>query len=398
MVPGISASSINKLFYEVLFAATCWPRELRREEKMTVDSPGPVMLEIFHPQQRILTIPARLNSLPATAAETIWVLAGRDDMEFLQFYLKRALDFSDDGKVWRAAYGPRIRLYPEQTAYLHPKYSCADWRGHYHDQLGAIVEELKAHPSSRRAIIGLLDPVDDHHNFTAKDFPCTQYLHFIVRSGCLDLDIHIRSNDILWGLTGVNIFEFTVFQELVASMVNIPIGKYFHIADSLHYYTDYQKRMDNILESPHFDIYDYLPLPLPIQASNDDSLAEMDSALDGFMYLEKVLRSEPVSSSKFQIAMMAATETIERLPLPLPDICRCMLIYIALIKGGYSRMTSGSMIHSILSEIGDPAVKVGMIEWLIRQKTIGRDSKAEVMREIPDYLKSCIGNFIKENG
>ncbi|KKK69612.1 hypothetical protein LCGC14_2932300 [marine sediment metagenome] len=83
MVPGISAPSINKLFYEVLFAATCWPRELRREEKMTVDSPGPVMLEIFHPQQRILTIPARLNSLPATAAETIWVLAGRDDMEFL---------------------------------------------------------------------------------------------------------------------------------------------------------------------------------------------------------------------------------------------------------------------------------------------------------------------------
>ncbi|KKK69611.1 hypothetical protein LCGC14_2932290, partial [marine sediment metagenome] len=145
--------------------------------------------------------------------------------------------------------------------------------------MGAVVEELRARPSTRRAIIGLLDPVDDHYNFTAKDYPCTQYLHFIVRNGCLDLDIHIRSNDILWGLTGVNIFEFTVFQELVASMVNIPIGKYFHIADSLHYYTDYQQRMDNILQAPHFDIYDHTA-PFTIhRISSNHSLANMDIAL-----------------------------------------------------------------------------------------------------------------------
>ena len=218
----------------------------------------------------------------------------------------------------------------------------------------------------------------------------------------MDLDIHIRSNDILWGLTGVNIFEFTVLQELVAYMVNIPIGKYFHIADSLHYYTDYQKRMDNILHSPHFDIYDYTTPFNPPQVSNNDSLVEMDTALNEFMDAEKVLRcgsarfNADVPLKDFQNAMQIATKIIKRLPLPLPDICRCMLIYIALIKGGYSRMTSGSMIHSILSGMSDSAVKVGMIEWLTRQKTISKDFKNDVMKDIPGHLMPHIGNFIKK--
>lgn len=395
MVLGIAAASINKLFYKVLSAASNWPRELRREGRMTVDSPGPVTLEISVPQQRILTIPARLNSLPATAAETIWVLAGRDDMNFLHFYLKRALDFSDDGKTWRAAYGPRIRLWPEQTAYLHPKNICSDWRGHYHDQLEAVIEELRSRPSSRRAVIGLLNPVTDHDNFTAKDYPCTQYLHFIPRSGRLDLDIHIRSNDILWGLTGVNIFEFTVLQELVAYMVNIPIGKYYHIADSLHYYTDYQKRMDNILQSPHFDIYDHVKSHTSFQNPKLKDLDAMDGVLKEFMDLEKFLRE---AYNGFKNNMQEALEMIRRLPMPLPDICRCMLIYLTMRYWRYDPVMCRVLIRSILLEIEDPAVNIGMIEWLTRQKSLSRDFTHNLIKDIPEYLRAKIGNFIKENG
>src|SRR5690348_6824007 len=61
------------------------------------------------PQERCLVTPRRRNNIFATIAETMWVLAGRNDLAFLTRYLPRAQDFSDDGQIWRAAYGPRLR-------------------------------------------------------------------------------------------------------------------------------------------------------------------------------------------------------------------------------------------------------------------------------------------------
>ena len=403
MITAISGSSINKVFYQVIERSLrqgedAWPREKRRGGRDTVDSPGPAVLEITNPLHRILTIPARLNSLPATAAETIWVLAGRDDMEFLSFYLKRAPDFSDDGKVWRAAYGPRLRRW-STTEDLEPTEDLYDPP---HDQLAAVIAELRERPESRRAVIGLLNPARDHENFTAKDFPCTQTLHFIPRSGHLDLDIHIRSNDILWGLTGVNIFEFTVMQELVAHMVALPVGRYYHIADSLHYYTDYQKRMENMLNAHHFDIYDrinsYPSAELPVCIAQDFGLSVMDDLLKEFLVVEQELR-QPLGN--FKKAMEDAYNIIRWMPLPLPDICRCMLIYLATKMqdqtGERYRMQCCNEIISVLQQIRDPATKVGMIEWLIRQKELGDSAfKAAIMKEVPDYIKPHIGNFIRE--
>jgi hypothetical protein len=65
---------------------------------------------LLEPRNREILLPSRKASLPAQIAETMWVLSGRDDVEWLSHYLKRAKDFSDDGEVWRAAYGPRLRL------------------------------------------------------------------------------------------------------------------------------------------------------------------------------------------------------------------------------------------------------------------------------------------------
>jgi thymidylate synthase len=54
-------------------------------------------------------LPGRNNNVFAQLAETAWVLAGRNDLAFLGHYLPRVADFSDDGRTWRGAYGPRIR-------------------------------------------------------------------------------------------------------------------------------------------------------------------------------------------------------------------------------------------------------------------------------------------------
>ena len=66
-------------------------------------------ITLTEPWDRYPRLPLRKASLPAQIAETMWVLAGRNDVEWLSYYLPRAAEFSDDGKTWRGGYGPRLR-------------------------------------------------------------------------------------------------------------------------------------------------------------------------------------------------------------------------------------------------------------------------------------------------
>ena len=86
-------------------------------------------------QQRYITLPGRKVSVPAQIAETMWVLAGRNDVDWLSAYLPQAPKFADDGKYWRAGYGPRLR----------------HWNGT--DQLKNVIRLLKTDPATRRAVI-----------------------------------------------------------------------------------------------------------------------------------------------------------------------------------------------------------------------------------------------------
>ena len=89
----------------------------------------------------------------------------------------------------------------------------------------------------------------------------------MIVNGRMNCYVHIRSNDIVWGFSAVNVFNFTLMQEYVAMMVGVPVGQYFHYADNLHVYEDFvplveQMAKENIQDYPsgHFyynqDIHD----------------------------------------------------------------------------------------------------------------------------------------------
>ena len=84
------------------------------------------LTKISHPTERFLVLPHRNNNVFAQVAETMWVIAGRDDLHFLKHYLPRAEEYSDDSLTWRAAYGPRLRK----------------WKGKV-DQLQGVVNRLR---------------------------------------------------------------------------------------------------------------------------------------------------------------------------------------------------------------------------------------------------------------
>lgn len=185
------------------------------------------LIEVSDIRSRYVLLPHRNNNIFASIAESMWVLAGRNDLKFLSAYLERAVDFSDDGLTWRAGYGPRLRY----------------WNGV--DQLAEIVKILRKEPLSRRAVASLYDPGRDF--VESRDIPCNNWLHFLMRDGRLDLHVAARSTDIWWGFSGINAFEWTLLLEVMSRWLQCTPGRLVFFSSSLHLYERHFDRASRLL-------------------------------------------------------------------------------------------------------------------------------------------------------
>jgi len=187
------------------------------------------LLRIRNPDERVITLRHRNNNIFALIAETIWVLGGRDDLEYLCHYLPRAIDFSDDGKTWRAAYGPRLR----------------NWNGV--DQFKEIVRIINNDKNTKRAVMEIFNPQKDYVD--SKDIPCNNWLHFMVRNGQLHLSVTLRANDAVWGFGGINSFEWSVLQEMMAFWTGTSVGNLSWFVGTIHIYKRHYKTAIKILDT-----------------------------------------------------------------------------------------------------------------------------------------------------
>jgi thymidylate synthase len=156
--------------------------------------------------------------------ESIWMLAGRRDVKFVEQFVKRMRNFSDDGKKFHAAYGYR-------------------WRKNFRqDQLVKIIEGLRMSADCRRQVLGIWDVKKDLGR-TGLDLPCNLGATFQQNhKDELDMVVHNRSNDGIMGLTGANICHFSILQEYIAAGINAPVGKYWQVSSNLHVYmSDFEK-------------------------------------------------------------------------------------------------------------------------------------------------------------
>lgn len=217
---------------------------VKRETRGSVcyELPEPAMFKITNPMAREVTIPERnwFKTLPY--AESLWIASGRNDMAYILHYLPRMADFSDDGIYMRGGYGPRYRDYNGESDDYRIESINVRQSGSV-DQLSYVVECFKADNETRRAVMSFGDPIKDDFDDNGglketKDIPCTRELHFMKQSGKnkLDLTVRMRSNDLIWGASAVNIFNYTFMQEYVAAILGLEVGNYYHIVDNLHFY------------------------------------------------------------------------------------------------------------------------------------------------------------------
>lgn len=176
------------------------------------------MLEITNPLCRVSRTEMK-GRFYSALGEFFWYLAGSNDLEFIKYYLPRGgYEAEQDGHTVWGAYGPRMFN-------MHGSVN----------QFSSVIALLKAKAPTRRGVIQLFDANDiamDH-----ADIPCTCALQFMVRKTGVDLFVTMRSNDAYKGLPH-DVFAFTMFQELVARELALPLGRYKHAAGSLHLYHD----------------------------------------------------------------------------------------------------------------------------------------------------------------
>lgn len=178
-------------------------------------------ISIRNPRRRwvVSRVPA-LN--PAFAlAEAIWILAGRDDSAFLNYFNPKLPNFAGRGARYHGAYGYRLRCHLGM------------------DQLSRAYEALKHNPSSRQVVLQVWDARSDLPGErglpVAEDIPCNVLAMLKVRDGRLEWTQIIRSNDLFLGVPH-NFVQFTVLQEVLAGWLGMEAGPFNVLSDSLHVY------------------------------------------------------------------------------------------------------------------------------------------------------------------
>jgi thymidylate synthase len=230
--------------------------------------PDPVIVTYTHPTERVLFNAVRDANPFFSLYESLYFLAGRNDVAPLAYYNSRMVEFSDDGETLNDSYGYRWhngRHFQRGVNYPYGRTN----------QLDDIVDHLRRKPESRRAVLQMWNVEDDLLKIDdSKAVCCNLSAVFRVETGrcplcrgfgvvsgndpidpsyrvpcpkCqgvshdqpefLNMTVFNRSNDLCWGMLGTNAVHFSFLLEYMAARLGLKVGKYHQVTSDLHAYT-----------------------------------------------------------------------------------------------------------------------------------------------------------------
>lgn len=207
-------------------------------------------ISIKDPRQRWITARKPAFNIAFAIAEIVWIMNGRKDSKFLNFWNSKLPKYAGKSLEYHGAYGHRLR------------------KNYGFDQLEKAYFALKNNPKSRQVVLQIWDPNRDFPDIeggaVSADIPCNIVSLLKVRNGKLEWQQIMRSNDILLGLP-YNIIQFTTIQEIMAGWLNLEVGTYNHLSDSLHMYLEKERNF-------------YADNNLKINSNTDDLRIEKDKS------------------------------------------------------------------------------------------------------------------------
>lgn len=296
---------------------------------------------IEEPRERwILSREPALN--PAFAiAEVVWILAGRNDSAFLNFWNPVLPRFAGSGPTYHGAYGHRLR---ENLGI---------------DQIDRTYEALRHNPDTRQAVLQIWDGRKDLPTSegapNSEDIPCNICSFLKVRDGKLEWVQLMRSNDLVLGLPH-NVVQFTSLQEIMAGWLGLEVGTYHHFSDSLHVY---ERTFEDLARSTEVHV-----------PANPDRLdiprGEFDEIFPDLEKRFEELRSDRLSEPRFRELLGSAS---------MPD-SYLNLLRIAAADSARRRGWSAAA-EEAAGSCTNPVLHVAWERWAKRQRERSRTRERE---------------------
>ena len=171
--------------------------------------------------------------------ELLWFLSGDTNIAYLK---ENNVDIWDE---WAHEGGELGPVYGKQWR------SWVGADGTTHDQIRAVIDEIRRDPNSRRLIVSAWNVGD----LSAMALPpCHVLFQFYVLNGRLSCQLYQRSADIFLGVP-FNIASYALLTHLVAQVTGLRVGEFVHTFGDLHLY-------ENHLEPARVQL-EREPYPLP---------------------------------------------------------------------------------------------------------------------------------------
>ena len=104
-------------------------------------------------------------------------------------------------------------------------------------QFDNVVEILRNNTDTRQAAITIYDAKQIEPGDYIYDTPCTYAVQFSIINNKLCMSVYMRSNDIWYGFCNDQ-YQFASLQKMVADMLSIDVGWYYHHAHNMHLYNN----------------------------------------------------------------------------------------------------------------------------------------------------------------
>ncbi|MDH7799629.1 MULTISPECIES: thymidylate synthase [unclassified Beijerinckia] len=155
--------------------------------------------------------------------ELLWFIAGDTNVRYLH----------DHGvSIWNEWADANGDLGP---VYGHQWRSWTGADGQPHDQLKALLSEIKRNPDSRRLIISAWNVADLP---AMKLAPCHCLFQFYVANGRLSCQLYQRSADVFLGVP-FNIASYALLTHMIAHVSGLEVGDFVHTFGDAHLYNNH---------------------------------------------------------------------------------------------------------------------------------------------------------------
>jgi thymidylate synthase len=193
------------------------------------DRTGTGTLSMFGPQMRFdlaagfPLVTTKKVHLKSVVGELLWFIRGDSNVRWLH---ERGItiwdEWADENGDLGPVYGRQWRAWPAPD-------------GRRIDQLGAVIEQIRSDPDSRRHVVSAWNVADIPQMALA---PCHALFQFYVADGRLSCQLYQRSGDLFLGVP-FNIASYALLTHMVAQVTDLEVGDFVHTLGDAHLYVNH---------------------------------------------------------------------------------------------------------------------------------------------------------------